>query len=325
MTAARHSALVAELLPYYNIRKGRNLGRMIAEMQTLGERIAFTERGRALGCFPQVRQPSARTAWRAHYHDFFELSFILAGQAQHQIGANLFPVKAGDIFFLSNDLPHHYVLGPEERLTVLNIAFLPEFLESAITFDKLRAGVQFFLVEPFFRSLEDGGGKLTVNGDTFFRMATLGLAIVDAFNRSYPAQSDLVPLLFKAFIMSVNAAYEERVAERPKFYAKREALFREIIAFLDRRFSERISLASISTAVRLGRTRLAEIFKEKQGMTIVAYINHRRVEQAQHLLRATDMPIITIAFESGFGDVSHFNHTFKRMVGSTPRQYRAGK
>lgn len=314
-----------KLLSAYRILKGRELARVVSEMQTLGERISFTEKGRALGCFPQVRHPSAKTAWGAHYHNFFELSFILEGKAQHEIGGHVYPVGQGDIFFLNSELPHHYVIGPKEHLTVLNIAFLPEFLESSITFDKLAAGVQFFLVDPFFRSFEDVGGKLTVTGDAFFRLATLGLSIVDAFNRSYPAKSDLVPLLFKAFILSVNAAYAERVAERPRFYAQREKLFREIVTFIDGRLAEKLSLAHIGTAVRVGRTRLAEIFKEKQGMTIVAYINQRRVEQAQHLLRTTDMPIINIAFETGFGDVSHFNHTFKRVVGISPRQYRAGK
>lgn len=322
----------------YAIMDGRDLERVNDEVLTLGKnirsvekgrglggRLSFTEKGRVLGCFPQVRRPSAKTVWSAHYHNFFELSFILEGEAKHRIGDNVYPVKQGDILFLNNELPHNYVMGPRERLTVLNIAFLPEFLESAITLDKLVTGVQFFMVEPFFRSLDDFGGKLTVSGDAFIRLAALGLSIVDAFNRSYPARSDLVPLLFKAFITSVNAAYEERVAERPRFYEKREALFREIVSFIDGRLSEKITLANIGTAVRLGRTQLAGIFKEKQGETIVSYVNRRRVEQAQQLLRSTDMPIIDVGFEIGFGDVSHFNHTFKRIAGISPRQYRAGK
>jgi len=328
----------SKLLSAYKLLQGHDLEGINEEILTLGKnvrsveggrslggRLSFTDKGRALGCFPQVRYPSAKTVWGAHYHNFFELSFILEGEAKHRIGDNVYPVKPGDIVFLNNELPHNYVIGPKEKLTVLNIAFLPEFLESAITLDKLVTGVQFFMVEPFFRSLDDVGGKLTVTGDAFFRLATLALSIVDAFNRSYPAKSDLVPLLFKAFIISVNAAYEERVAERPRFYEKREALFREIVSFIDGRLSEKITLANIGTAVRLGRTQLAEIFKEKQGMTIVAYVNQRRVEQAQHLLRTTDMPILDIAFDTGFGDVSHFNHTFKRITGISPRQYRAGK
>jgi AraC-like DNA-binding protein len=34
-------------------------------------------------------------------------------------------------------------------------------------------------------------------------------------------------------------------------------------------------------------------------------------------------PISTIAFEAGFGDLSHFNRTFRRRFGMTPSEVRA--
>ena len=34
--------------------------------------------------------------------------------------------------------------------------------------------------------------------------------------------------------------------------------------------------------------------------------------------------ISQIAYSVGFGDVSNFNHSFKRRFGMSPRQYRAG-
>ena len=34
--------------------------------------------------------------------------------------------------------------------------------------------------------------------------------------------------------------------------------------------------------------------------------------------------ISTIAFESGFGDLSYFNHVFRRCYGATPSDIRAG-
>jgi len=42
------------------------------------------------------------------------------------------------------------------------------------------------------------------------------------------------------------------------------------------------------------------------------------------LLNATDMQVQTIAQYCGIPDVNYFTKTFKRIVGKTPKEYRAG-
>ncbi|MEK6796349.1 MAG: AraC family transcriptional regulator [Spirochaetota bacterium] len=313
---------VDTLIAQYRVFDGTELADAIRRLQNIGDRISFTEAGRGLGCFPQIRIPTHATAFSEHRHDFFEISFILDGAARHAFSGNIYPVRQGDIFFMDDDTPHRFIVGKTERLTVLNIAFLPEFLESAITLDKLKAGVHFFLVEPFFRTLDSAEGKLSVSGDTFFRFAVLALSIVDAFVRSFPEKSEVVPNLFKAFIQLVNDEYARTISEHSRFHEKREVLFREIVSFIDARLSKKISVTDIGSSVGLGRTRLAEVFRERQGMTIIEYVNRRRVEQAKELLRTTDMPVIDIAMETGFNDVSNFNRTFKKIAGMPPSQLR---
>ena len=34
------------------------------------------------------------------------------------------------------------------------------------------------------------------------------------------------------------------------------------------------------------------------------------------------LPITDIAYAAGFGDLSHFNHSFRRRYGATPREIR---
>jgi len=41
--------------------------------------------------------------------------------------------------------------------------------------------------------------------------------------------------------------------------------------------------------------------------------------------RWTDQSVAWIAFEVGFGDLSYFNRTFKRLYGATPSEIRATK
>jgi AraC family transcriptional regulator len=52
------------------------------------------------------------------------------------------------------------------------------------------------------------------------------------------------------------------------------------------------------------------------------YVIARRVERAQHLLRADDeLSLVEVALRVGFSDQSKFSFHFKRIVGVTPRQF----
>lgn len=65
------------------------------------------------------------------------------------------------------------------------------------------------------------------------------------------------------------------------------------------------------------------VFKRAVGMTINRAIIRHRLDTAQSLLIATDMPITDVAFESGFGSVSRFYQAFSERVAMRPKQYRA--
>ncbi|HJP98445.1 MAG TPA: helix-turn-helix domain-containing protein, partial [Rhodanobacteraceae bacterium] len=57
------------------------------------------------------------------------------------------------------------------------------------------------------------------------------------------------------------------------------------------------------------------------------FVLARRLVRANRLLtdqRWADRTIASIAFESGFGDLSYFNRTFKRCYGARPSEVRAG-
>lgn len=58
------------------------------------------------------------------------------------------------------------------------------------------------------------------------------------------------------------------------------------------------------------------------GLTYSSLIDNVRFEMASKLLRETDSKIIEIAFSSGYTDPAHFTRAFRRISGTTPRQFR---
>ena len=57
-------------------------------------------------------------------------------------------------------------------------------------------------------------------------------------------------------------------------------------------------------------------------MTPRTYVEHRRIEEAKHLLTESTHSLSQVAMEAGFGTQSRVTSTFKRKTGFTPGEYR---
>jgi AraC-like DNA-binding protein len=66
----------------------------------------------------------------------------------------------------------------------------------------------------------------------------------------------------------------------------------------------------------------ARSFKEAFGVPPHRYLLTRRIERATALLRDTDLPIIEIAFETGWNSLGTFGRTFRDVTGESPGERR---
>ena len=69
-------------------------------------------------------------------------------------------------------------------------------------------------------------------------------------------------------------------------------------------------------------SRLSRLFKQYMGVTIVDYLNEKKIVYAKRLLRSTGLSTLQIAERVGYTSVSSFNHLFKATCGITPSDYR---
>jgi two-component system response regulator YesN len=105
--------------------------------------------------------------------------------------------------------------------------------------------------------------------------------------------------------------------------SKKVTQIQPAINYIDANYDKPISLADIAKCCHLSVSRLAHVFKEQMGITIVDYVTSVRVERAKQLLLATEQNCTEICFQVGYNNQSYFTRTFKDLVGMTPRQFRA--
>ncbi|UCE99008.1 MAG: helix-turn-helix domain-containing protein [Planctomycetota bacterium] len=96
------------------------------------------------------------------------------------------------------------------------------------------------------------------------------------------------------------------------------------INYIDANYDKAVTLTDIAKASHLSVSRLAHVFKEQMGITLVDYLTGVRIERAKQLLLATEQSCTEICFQVGYNNQSYFTRTFKRLVGTTPLQFRNG-
>ena len=104
--------------------------------------------------------------------------------------------------------------------------------------------------------------------------------------------------------------------------ARKIGQIRPAIDYVDANYDKPMTLADIARASHLSPSRLAHLFKEQMGITIIEYVTSVRIERAKALLLGTDQSCTEICFETGYNNQSYFTRTFKAVVGMTPRQFR---
>ena len=89
--------------------------------------------------------------------------------------------------------------------------------------------------------------------------------------------------------------------------------------FADRQWSVEVIASKLNMSVQTFRRRLMAT----AGESPKAFISAIQMEKAGKLLTDhPDLPIIDVAYKCGFEEASSFTHTFKRIYGVSPSQYR---
>ncbi len=93
-------------------------------------------------------------------------------------------------------------------------------------------------------------------------------------------------------------------------------------AFIEQRLPRSVKVPEVAAAVGVSPNHLTTLVKDATGSTLVAYIRHRRMVRAEHLLRESTLSIPAIAASVGIPDLQTFNKACHREFGASPRTVR---
>lgn len=100
------------------------------------------------------------------------------------------------------------------------------------------------------------------------------------------------------------------------------ARLKRVIDYIDANLEDLIAMPDLARVACLSQHHFARVFRAAMNMSPHAYVTHRRIERAQHLLIRTDTPLVQVALMCGFGTQAHFSTVFKKHIGMPPKRFR---
>jgi len=95
--------------------------------------------------------------------------------------------------------------------------------------------------------------------------------------------------------------------------------------FIEAHLGEGLTVGRIADHLGMSADHFAHRFHQATKQAPHQFVMQRRVERAISLLRATDLPIIEVAYQVGCRSQGHFSSLFRRHTGLSPTQFRRSR
>lgn len=255
-----------------------------------------------------------------HTHEFLEMQYIVSGKAVHKIAGHSYEVDKGSLLFVNFGQAHSYVCS--EPLTYVNILIQPEFISSElIDSDNALDMLAISLFEDF--AGEDIHIKPHIHFDGS-EVIDVEKTLDDMLNEYYAKQIGyrtalkgllqyLLVLVFRKFRAS---------DENLSVINHMQRITPEILRYIEDNCFEKLSVSDLAKRCYYNPSYFSRIFKECYGMTLISYIQKKRIDEAVRLLRETDISVEEICRRVGYSEKKHFYKKFHEITGTTPSAFR---
>ena len=231
-----------------------------------------------------------------HYHDDFEILYIIKGKVKMLINGEMI-VSGDDSIFLINPYETHYgeILG--ESLLYYCIGFDFKFLALGNEADIMTKKTKYINYIP-----NAGGLKCYISEiHNSYTTAPSGWEIY--------ARANL--LMFFYFL---NGKTVESIISQKANFEK------EVIDFIELNYINNVTSRNVSEELGYNHNYFCRAFKKSFGCCFSDYLNEYRIRRAQELLGTHK--VTETAGLVGFSNINYFSVTFKKITGISPSVYK---
>jgi len=251
-----------------------------------------------------------------HWHDEFEIVYVVRGQGRFWIDGRAVQAGAGSALFVHSRELHSGESVGDEGCAYYAIVFRGVFLASAVMdacqSDYINPLLSKMCVLPIMIQVEDP--------EMAPLMALIEGVVARFFERTVGFELEIKGALLTLIGALVRLNTLRRPAPLPGEIGRQEDI-QTVLSYLEEHYAEEIHIEQVAELVHMSRFHFCRLFKAYTGLSMVEFLNRYRVHRACELLEKVDT-VMEAAIQSGYGNMSYFTLTFKRYIGMTPSEFK---
>lgn len=122
------------------------------------------------------------------------------------------------------------------------------------------------------------------------------------------------------FITTID--FDKNREEKQYFMRNQVKIVKKINEYLTENIDTHYTLEELAKKYNISLTVMKNCFKGIYGTSIYSYVRNLRIQKSAILLKETDLKIADIAGMVGYDNASKFSCAFKKIIGTTPLEYR---
>ena len=262
---------------------------------------------------------------QSHYHDYYQICYVVSGEILHLQNAQAVNLTAGDAFIVPPGFTHslHFNNAYAEifSLSFEEALFPPGFNQS---------GAYHFLSELHTAAAGETANairlKVSMNQPQQKTMESLMGCLIQQQKQPHPPGLSIAPSIVSAAIYLLAQSYYLQRSDGQDYEERDQygGTILHCIDYIDEHYKEDLSPADLTKRFGISRSILFAVFPQFAGMPLRKYISFKRIKEAQMQIRTNpEKPLSQIAMDVGFRDDSTFYRNFLKHTGVSPAKYRA--
>ncbi len=239
-----------------------------------------------------------------HYHNNYELYYMVNGTTKYFISDEIFRVENGNFVLVPKRMFHK----TDSEDCMHNDRILLSFDDDLLTEDTL-----IYLDELCRTKL------ICLAADNVEKFESLLLKI----EKEYESPDEYSPSVIRHLILYLLTELCRCKLDNITVVDSSSELINKVSKYISENYNHPISLYDLSVKFSVSESHLSRLFKSVSGMGVNQFITHVRIMNAEYLLKTTRLPITEVSARCGFNDSNYFSTVFKRLRGTTPLKYAA--
>lgn len=244
-----------------------------------------------------------------HTHDYYEVFLVISGTAVHHINGTDFGLKKGSLVFVRPNDCHSYLPPVSDDFQFINLILTSDLLQEISEFLGTDFCMEKFFEDEYPPHRNLGNSSYEPLAARMKRLIIFPKENIDAYNAAYKLTAiEIVSHFF----------FDDNYNENPLLPDWMNKLIRcmqEPVHYVQ-------GLSHMYELANCTPEHLCRIFRKYMHQSPSQFLNNIKLDEAARKLIYTNHPIIMIAEEIGFNNLSHFYHLFQNRYHMSPNQYR---